>query len=88
MTAAATPKNFPSMNAGRVTGFERTVVIVFVSISSVTADEAVNIAMNKPVKNSVERPISRSNLMSSSRVYMVIDGLIMNSSSAEAMITA
>ena len=76
------------MKTGRGMGFESTVVIVFDSISSVIAPEAEKIAMNKPDKKSVERPISRRSFMSSSRVYIVIEGLRMNKSRAEMTMTA
>ncbi len=80
--------NFPNMKVGLETGFERIVVMVFDSISSFTAPVAENIAMNKPAKNSVESPISRKNLISSSSEYITMEGLIRNISSAEAIITA
>jgi hypothetical protein len=83
-----TPKNLPRIKVGLPIGFESTVVIVLLSISSVNADVAENIAMNKPDRTSVERPISRSILMSSSIVYMAIEGLKKNKNSEKDMITA
>jgi len=55
------------------------------SISCATAPDAEKIAMNKLVRNNVDKPISRKSLLSSSIVYIAIDGL-MNSNSRAAMI--
>ena len=76
------------MNIGRWTGLVSTVMIVLFSISTDTAPEAEKIATNKLVKKSVESPISRSSLLSSSIVYMASEGLTTNSSSAVAIMTA
>lgn len=75
------------MNIGRLTGFESTVVMVLFSISSATAPEAANIAMNKLVRNSVDNPNSRKSLLSSLRVYIVSDGHIKSKKRAATMIT-
>jgi hypothetical protein len=76
------------MNIGRCTGLLRTVVIVLFSISLATAPEAENIAMNKLVKNNVDKPISRKSLLSSLIVYIVRDGLMKNKNKAATMIMA
>jgi NAD+--asparagine ADP-ribosyltransferase len=62
--------------------------MVLFSISLATAPEAENIAMNKLVKNSVDNPISRKNLLSSLIVYIVRDGLIKNKNRAAIIIMA
>ena len=76
------------MNMGRCTGLLNTVVIVLFSISSATAPEAENIAMNKLAKNNVDKPISRKSLLSSLIVYIVSDGLMKNKNRAAIIITA
>ena len=76
------------MNIGRWTGLVSTVRIVLFSISTDTAPEAEKIATNKLVRKSVESPISRSSLLSSSMVYIDNDGLTRSSSKAAAMMTA
>jgi hypothetical protein len=76
------------MNMGRCTGLLSTVVIVLFSISSATAPEAENIAMNKLAKNSVDNPISRKSLLSSLIVYIVSDGLMKNRNRAAIIIMA
>ena len=86
MTAAATPRNLAMMNIGRCTGLLRTVMMVLSSNSLATAPEAEKIAMNKLVRNSVDRPISRKSLLSSLIVYMARDGLMKSNSRAAAMI--
>ena len=73
---------------GRWTGLVSTVMIVLFSISSATAPEAEKIATNKLVRKSVDSPISRSSLLSSSIVYIASDGLNRNKRSADPMITA
>jgi hypothetical protein len=85
---AVTPKNFPKIKVGLEIGFESTVVMVFDSISSVTAAVAEKMAMNKPERNSVDRPNSRRSFISSSMVYIDIDGAMMNEKSAQVMMTA
>jgi hypothetical protein len=70
------------MNIGRCTGLLRTVVMVLFSISSATAPEAENIAMNKLTKNNVDKPISRKSLLSSLIVYIVMGGLTINKNRA------
>ena len=67
-------------------GLLSTVEIVLDSSSSATAPDAENIAMNKLVKNNVDRPISRNSLLSSSIVYIAIDGLMINNNKAAVMI--
>jgi len=51
-----------------------------------TAPEAENIAMNKLVRNSVDKPISRKSLLSSLIVYIVRAGLIKNRNKAAIII--
>ena len=51
-------------------------MMVLFSISSATAPEAEKIVMNKLERKSVERPISRKNLLSSISEYIVMDGLM------------
>ena len=63
-------------------GFVRTVVIVLFRISSATAPDDEKIAMNKLVKNNVDKPISRKSLLSSSMVYIAKDGLMTNRNKA------
>jgi hypothetical protein len=60
--------------------------MVLFSISSATAPEAENIAMNKLVKKSVDNPNSRKSLLSSVIVYIVRDGLMKNKSRAAIII--
>jgi hypothetical protein len=62
--------------------------MVLFSISSATAPEAENIAMNKLAKNSVDKPISRKSLLSSLIVYIVKDGLMKSRSKAATIIMA
>ena len=69
-------------------GFDKVVKMVFVSISSVIAAEAEKIAMNNPERKSVDRPISLRSLLSSSRLYIVSDGLMTNINTAAVMIMA
>jgi hypothetical protein len=88
MTAPRTPKNLPKMNKNRGIGLDKVVIIVFVSNSSVIAVDAEKIDMNNPAINSVDSPISRKSLLSSSSEYIVSDGLKMNKNTAAAMITA
>ena len=88
MTAPATPRNFAIMNMGRWTGFVRTVMTVLLRSSSATAPEAEKIAMNKLVRNNVDKPISRRSLLSSSIVYMAMEGLTKNKPNAEKMMMA
>ena len=88
MTAPTTPRNFEIINMGRWTGFVRTVMTVLFRSSSATAPEAEKIAMNKLVRNNVDKPISRRSLLSSSIVYMAIDGLTKNKHNAEKMMMA
>jgi hypothetical protein len=76
------------MNIGRCTGLLRTVVMVLFSISSATAPEAENIAMNKLAKNNVDKPISRKSLLSSLIVYIVMGGLTININRAVKIIMA
>jgi len=52
------------------------------------AAEAEKTDMNNPAINSVDSPISRKSLLSSSKEYIVSDGLIINKNTAVAMITA
>jgi hypothetical protein len=88
ITAQITPKNLPKMNKNRGIGLDKVVIIVFVSNSSVIAVDAEKIDMNNPAINSVDSPISRKSLLSSSSEYIVSDGLKMNKNTAAAMITA
>jgi len=76
------------MNIGRCTGLVSTVMTVLFSISTDTAPEAEKIAMNKLVRKSVDRPISRRSLLSSSIVYIDNDGLTRKSNRAIKMMTA
>jgi len=80
--------NFAIMNIGRCMGLLMTVIIVLFSISSATAPEAEKIAMNKLVRNNVDKPISRKSLLSSLIVYIVRDGLMKNKSKAATIIMA
>ena len=50
--------------------------------------DAEKIATNKLVKNSVDKPISRRNLLSSLMEYIVREGVMRNSSNAAVMIVA
>ncbi len=86
MTATATPRNLAMMNIGRCTGLLKTVMMVLFSNSLATAPEAEKIAMNKLVRNSVDRPNSRKSLLSSLIVYMARDGLMKSNSRAAAII--
>ena len=52
------------------------------------AAEAEKIAVNNPVRNSVDKPNSRSSLLSSSSVYIVSEGLMNIDSSAIIRMTA
>jgi len=61
--------------------------MVLFSISSATAPEAANIAMNKLVRKSVDNPNSRKSLLSSLSVYIVSDGHIKSKKRAATMIT-
>ena len=61
-------------------------MMVLFSISLATAPEAENIAMNKLVRNNVDKPISRKSLLSSLIVYIAMDGLIKSNSRAAPMI--
>ena len=61
--------------------------MVLFSISSATAPEEEKIAMNKLVKKSVDKPISRRSLLSSLMVYIVSDGLMKNRNRAATIIT-
>ena len=63
-------------------------MIVLFRNSSATAPEAENIAMNKLVRNNVDNPISRKSLLSSSMVYIAMDGLMKNKKSAAKMMMA
>jgi hypothetical protein len=74
------------MNTGLWIGLLKTVDIVSVSISSATAPDAEKIAMNKLVRNNVDRPISRKSLLSSSIVYIAMEGLKIKRSRAEKII--
>ena len=69
-------------------GLARMVMIVLLSISSVTAPEAENIAMNNPERKSVDNTISLRNLLSSLIEYIVRDGLISMSRRAARIIIA
>ena len=88
MTAAIVPVNFPRIKMYRGIGLERVVRMVFVSISSVIAAEALKVAMNKPAIKSVDNPNSLKSLLSSSIVYIDNDGLRKNRNTAAATITA
>ena len=74
-TAKATPMNLAIMNIGRWTGLLKTVWMVLFSISSAIVPEAAKTAMNKLAKNSVDRPNSLRSTLSSSSVYIVMEGL-------------
>jgi hypothetical protein len=76
------------MNIGRCTGLVTTVMMVLLSISSATAPEAANIEMNKLVRKSVDKPISRKNLVSSSSEYIVSEGIRTNIISDVTIMTA
>jgi hypothetical protein len=70
------------MNIGRDSGLVTTVRMVLLSISSATAPAEAKIETNKLVKNSVDKAISRRNLLSSSSEYIVSGGINANSKSA------
>jgi hypothetical protein len=76
------------MNKKRGIGLDNVVIIVLVSNSSVIDVDAEKIDMNNPAKKSVDSPISRKSLLSSSNEYIVNDGLIKKRNTAAAIITA
>src|SRR5512135_477103 len=67
-TPSSIPRNLPTMNWRRLIGFDRSVIAVFPSISSATAELAVRSARIRQANEIVARPVSLYILMSSPNV--------------------